>query len=345
MPSTVGPIVFDLIGTELSVEEQEILQHPLIGGVIFFARNYESPEQITELCRTIRAARSKPILITVDQEGGRVQRFKNGFTLLPPMGVLGKLYDESPEEALQFAATCGWMMAAEVLATGVDLSFAPVLDIDNKNNPVVGNRAFHQQPAVIVKIARALTKGMREAGMASVGKHFPGHGFVSVDSHLDLPVDPRSFEEIQKLDMQIFADMIASGIDGLMAAHIVFSAVDKNAVGFSKYWLQEILRERLNFSGMIFSDDLSMEGAKVAGGFPARAEAALEAGCDMALVCNHRSSQMKTLDGLDQQKYLVSEEKISKVRGNFAHVQQPLKNSKLWQEKNKMFAAMMDTIS
>jgi beta-N-acetylhexosaminidase len=345
MSSTVGPIVFDLIGTELSTEEKELLQHPLIGGVIFFARNYESPEQITQLCRNIREARKKPILITVDQEGGRVQRFKTGFTRLPPMGVLGKLYDENPEVALRFATTCGWLMAAEVLAVGVDLSFAPVLDIDNKNNPVVGDRAFHQQTATIVKLARALTKGMREAGMAAVGKHFPGHGFVSVDSHLDLPVDPRSFDEIQKLDMQVFADMIASGIDGVMAAHIVFSAVDKHAVGFSQYWLQDVLRERLNFSGMVFSDDLSMEGAKVAGGFPERVDAALAAGCDMALVCNNRGSLTKTLDGLDQQKYFLSEEKISKLRGNFSLAQQPLKNSKAWEEKFAAFTEMMDTIS
>lgn len=342
MSSSIGPVIFDLLGTELSAEEHELLQHPLIGGVILFTRNYESPEQITHLTQTVRAARKQPLLIAVDQEGGRVQRFRKNFTRLPDMGQIGKIFEDTPDTGYRLATACGWLMAAEVLSVGVDLSFAPVLDIDRNNNTVVGNRAFHRQPDVVVKLATAFTEGMREAGMAAVGKHFPGHGSVTVDSHTDLPVDKRSFEEIAIEDMQTFVKMIQDGIEGMMAAHILFSAVDNTAVGFSRFWLQDVLRAQLKFSGMIFSDCLNMEGAKIAGGFPDRVIAALEAGCDMTLVCNNRQAVIKTLDGLPKEKYFVDEKRFAAMQGNFSTLTQPLKDSKKWQEKYNFITQLIE---
>jgi beta-N-acetylhexosaminidase len=335
MSEKIGPVVFDLIGTELSAEEKEMLAHPLLGGLIFFARNYESPEQITRLTHDIRAARKKPILICVDQEGGRVQRFREGFTRLPSMGEIGKLYDHSPEKALTLAHTCGWLLAAEVLNVGVDLSFTPVLDIDLGINPAIGNRGFHRQPHVIVELAKALTAGMRTAGMAAVGKHFPGHGSVLIDSHLDLPIDTRTFDEIAEFDMPPFVDMIRHGIEGMMAAHILFSSVDDTAVGFSRRWLLDVLRKQLKFSGIIFSDDLHMEGAKIAGDYPERVHAALTAGCDMALLCNDRSAMIKTLDTLKAEYYHLDADRFAAVQGKFSNIPAPLKNSSLWREKSE----------
>jgi beta-N-acetylhexosaminidase len=336
MVDAVGPLVFDLLGKELSGEEKEILNHPAVGGLIFFARNYESPEQITQLCGAVRAARKQPILICVDQEGGRVQRFREGFTRIPCMGDIGKHYDAAPEKALTLATACGWVMAAELLNVGVDLSFAPVLDIDLKINPAIGNRAFHQQHAVIVALAKALTAGMRAAGMAAVGKHFPGHGSVLIDSHVDLPIDTRPFDEIAEADMPPFVEMIRHGIEGLMAAHILFSAVDSTAVGFSHKWLQDILRQQLKFSGIVFSDDLSMEGGKIAGDHPQRVEAALKAGCDIALLCNNRDAFVKTLDIINLDNYNLEESKVAPLRGNLSLIQPPLNNSKLWREKSNL---------
>jgi beta-N-acetylhexosaminidase len=342
MASSAGPLVFDLHGFELDAEERELLQHPLIGGLIFFARNFDSPKQIADLCRHIRMVRKKPILITVDQEGGRVQRFRNGFTRLPSMGQLGKVYQDAPIVGLQLAKTCGWMMAAELLAVGVDLSFAPVLDIDKGISQVIGDRAFDRRPDVVIPLAKALTEGMREAGMASVGKHFPGHGSVAVDSHVGLPEDKRTFEQIAADDLIPFAEMIQSGIESVMAAHILFPAVDDKPVGFSSYWLQDVLRQQLAFSGLVFSDALDMHGADAAGGFPERVTAALEAGCDMALICNNRDSVIKTLDGLPADYRPVATEKFARVQGDFTQIPSPLKNSSAWQEKYTVFANLME---
>ncbi len=337
MSLKIGPIVFDLIGTTLSPEEREILQHPLIGGVIFFARNYQSPDQIAQLCKTIRAVRKTPILITVDQEGGRVQRFLTGFQRLPAMGKIGELYAESPKLSLSLASATGYLMAAELLSVGVDLSFAPVLDIDYGNNQVIGQRAFHQQADALILLAKSFMQGMQTAGMASVGKHFPGHGAVSVDSHLDLPIDLRQLKEVAENDISPFKHLINNGIQGIMAAHILFSSIDKHPVSFSSYWLKEILRKQLNFKGMVFSDDLNMKGAHVAGDVPDRAQASLEAGCDMTLICNDRNGIIKTLDRLIQDKFFVSEAKFLPIQGRFQSTQLSLKNSTLWQEKFNYF--------
>ena len=335
MPS-IGPVIVDLIGPELSSEEHELLQHPLVGGVILFTRHYQSPSQITELCKSIRAARSRPILITVDHEGGRVQRFREGFTRIPNMGHLGKLYETSQDTAIKLAETCGWLIASELLSVSIDLSFTPVLDLNIKNNPAIGDRSFHSTPEIVIELASALIRGLHSAGMIATGKHFPGHGSVTVDSHLGLPIDTRSFDEIKKADMQPFAKLIQTGIDAIMPAHILFPAVDNQPVGFSKYWLQEILRSQLKFSGIIFSDDLNMKGADVpSGGYANRARAALEAGCDMVLICNNRPGALEILNQLPPDRYQVTNEKFKKLQGKFSTTSfELLKSTQTWQEKH-----------
>ncbi len=314
MSQQIGPVIIDLMGHEVSQEEYELIQHPLVGGIILFARNFASRKQITELCRTIRSARQTPLLIAVDQEGGRVQRFKDDFVRLPSMGEIGRLYHESPDKGLQFAFDTGRTMATELLAVGVDLSFAPVLDLDKKLNTVIGDRAFDIKPAVVTVLAKALMRGMHEAGMAATGKHFPGHGSVAVDSHIGLPTDARKFAAIVEDDMQPFIELIDAGIDAMMPAHILFSEVDDKQVGFSRYWLQEILRKKLNFSGVIFSDDLNMQGADVSGGYADRASAALDAGCDFVLICNNRVGAITILEQLPHDIF-VSIEKFNRLKG------------------------------
>jgi beta-N-acetylhexosaminidase len=336
MSSSIGPIMFDLIGLELNAEEREILQHPLIGGVIFFTRNYESPAQIKELCHSIRQIRKKPILLTVDQEGGRVQRMRAGFTKLPGMGQIGQLYLNSKEAALQLATSCGWIMAAEVLSAGIDVSFAPVLDLNKKISSVIGDRAFHSHPETVTQLAHAFTQGMRNAGMAAVGKHFPGHGSVSADSHLDLPVHNGNLQQILSEDALPFAELIKLGMKGMMVAHILFPMINDKPVSFSHFWLQEILRKQLQFSGVIFSDALDMHGADVAGNFPERAQAALEAGCDIALICNNRDSVIKTLDGLPHNYKLLSAEKFNSVCGDFSRLPKNLNDSHLWHDHQRV---------
>lgn len=298
MFSSTGPIILDLNGPELSREEQEILQHPLVNGVILFTRNYENTLQLKELCKNIRNTRKLPLLIAVDQEGGRVQRFQKEFTRIPPMGELGKLFETSPTDALKRAEEAGNCMAKELLAVGVDVSFAPVLDLNKELNNVVGDRAFHAQPAIVVQLAKAVMKGMHAAGMPATGKHFPGHGSVNLDSHLKLPIDEREFATIAAEDLIPFVELIRAGINAIMPAHILFPKVDNKPVGFSSIWLREILRKQLKFSGLIFSDDLNMQGANFAGSYIDRAEAALDAGCDRVLICNNRKGAIEIIDNL-----------------------------------------------
>ncbi len=336
MPQAKGPVIIDLTGLELLPEEGELLQHPFVGGVILFARNYESTTQITQLCRAIRQASPLPLLIAVDQEGGRVQRLKDGFVRLPSMGEVGQLYQASPAAGLQLAYDCGWIMAAELLAVGVDLSFAPVVDLDKQLNTVIGDRSFSATPAIVIRLAEAMIKGMHEAGMAATAKHFPGHGSVKVDSHLDLPVDSRPFAEIECEDMQPFSALITSGIDALMPAHILFSAVDDQPVGFSRYWLQNVLRKQLRFSGVIFSDDLNMAGAAFAGSYIDRAMAALDAGCDSVLICNNRSGALEIIDHLPE-KYRFSAERLQNLRGKASVDLKMLHSTSLWKNKFNSF--------
>lgn len=282
----LGPVMLDVAGTELSDEEQSTLCHPLVGGVILFSRNYASTAQLARLSAQIHGVRQTPLLIAADQEGGRVQRFRDGFTPLPPMRALGMMWASDRNGALQAARATGYVLATELRACGVDLSFTPVLDLDHGPSGVIGNRSFHRDAQAVTALAGALIEGLRQAGMSSVGKHFPGHGFVSGDSHMASPVDRRAYKEIAADDLVPFQKLVRS-LGGVMPAHVVYEQVDAHQpAGFSPSWLKLVLRQRLGFDGVVFSDDLSMEGARVAGGIVERAEAALTAGCDMVLVCN-----------------------------------------------------------
>ncbi len=282
----MGCIMLDVAGTALTEEEAQRLRHPLVGGVILFSRNYQSPSQLRALTAAIHAVRTPPLLIAVDHEGGRVQRFREGFTKLPAMRELGKVWDADPARARHLAQQVGWVLAAELRACGVDFSFTPVLDMDYGRSGVIGNRAFHRNENAIFELALALQLGLQRGGMPSVGKHFPGHGYVEADSHLDIPRDERDLFDLELGDLIPFRRMIANGLTAIMPAHVIYPRVDARPAGFSPFWLQSVLRERLHFQGCIFSDDLSMEGASVAGDVVQRAQAAFQAGCDMALVCN-----------------------------------------------------------
>lgn len=292
-----GVLMLDLVGTQLSEEEEALLASPVVGGVILFARNYRSPEQVFSLTQHIRACNPQ-ILIAVDQEGGRVQRLIEGYTRLPAMGVFAARLERDPVEALAMAQQLGWLMAAEVLSAGIDFSFAPVLDIDIGLSTVIGKRAFGSKPQQVAALANAFMEGMHEAGMASTGKHFPGHGSVAADSHLELPVDNRPLEEIRNIDLEVFK-LCRDSIDAVMPAHVVYPQADSHCAGFSRFWLQDVLREEMAFDGVIFSDDLVMAGAAAIGPIETRVDLALGAGCDMVLVCNDRAAALAAKSHLE----------------------------------------------
>ena len=276
-----GPLMIDIAGTELSELDRERLSHPLVGGIILFSRNYRNPEQLTALCAEIHALREPRLLIAVDHEGGRVQRFREGFTRLPAMRKLGELYARDPEAGLAAARAAGEVLASELLACGVDFSFTPVLDLDYGQSSVIGDRSFGRDPKSVAALANALVAGLHAAGMKSCGKHFPGHGHVAADSHVAIPVDERPLEALQE-DIAAFR---MGAVDAVMPAHVIYPIVDHRPAGFSPVW-HRMLREELGFDGVVFSDDLSMEGASVAGGILERVSAAWNAGRDMLLVCN-----------------------------------------------------------
>jgi beta-N-acetylhexosaminidase len=292
-----GAVMLDLSGAVLLAGEKELLRHPSAGGVILFARNFESPRQLRALTGEIRAKRPE-LLISVDHEGGRVQRFQEGFTRIPPMRLLGERWEADAGGARALAEAIGYVIAVELRSHGVDFSFAPVLDVDFGSSGVIGDRAFSEDPAVIAALAGAFVAGLAAGGVASVGKHFPGHGYVKADSHVAVPVDQRSFADIEASDLHPYRELIARGLTGVMPAHVIYPEVDARPAGYSRVWLQEILRGRMGFAGMIFSDDLSMEGASVAGGPADRALAAIEAGCDMVLVCNAPQAVPGVLEAL-----------------------------------------------
>ena len=307
-----GPIMLDVVGYEVTAEEREILQHPLVGGVILFARNYAEPEQLRALTSAIRAVRPG-LVISVDHEGGRVQRFREGFTHLPAMRRFGELWDSDPAAARAAARQAGLVLAAELRAHDVDLSYAPVLDLDYGVSTVIGDRAFHRQPEVATELARAVVGGLAAAGMKAVGKHFPGHGAVEADSHVAIPVDERSFDAVWAEDVQPFLQL-AGELGGVMPAHVIYRNIDARPAGFSPFWLQDVLRKRVGFGGVIFSDDLTMEGASVAGDIVARAEAAHGAGCDMVLVCNRPELAVRLLDAWHPVVDADSAERIAALR-------------------------------
>ena len=293
----LGPVMLDVAGHVLTDEERERLRDPLVGGVILFARNFRDSEQLSALTSAIHALREQPLIIAVDHEGGRVQRFRgDGFTRIPSMRCLGRLWERDHVVALESARAAGYVLAAELLAHGVDLSFTPVLDLDYGCSRVVGDRAFHRDPQVVATLAQALVSGMAEAGMGSVGKHFPGHGFAEADSHVEIPVDERDFNAIWEEDIAPYRHRLGRQLAGVMPAHVIYRRVDPNPAGFSSFWLQDVLRTRVGFDGVIFSDDLTMEGAAVAGDILARARAAYAAGCDMVLVCNRPDLAAELLD-------------------------------------------------
>ena len=282
-----GPVIVDMAGTVLTVVEAERLRHPLVGGVILFARNFEHRAQLAQLTADIHAARHPPLLIAVDQEGGRVQRFKtDGFTVLPPMRSLGQAWMREPMSAMRAASELGYVLAAELRACGVDFTFAPVLDLDHGASQVVGSRALHRDPRVVTMLARCVAQGMAQAGMGACGKHFPGHGYVQADSHHAPAIDPRALSAILADDAAPYGWLGDSVLTAVMPAHVIYSAVDARPAGFSRVWLQAILRQQLGYDGVIFSDDLTMAAAAEAGDIVGRAQSALAAGCDMVLVCN-----------------------------------------------------------
>lgn len=295
MTTLFGSLMLDIHGTWLTAEDRRILRQPEVGGLILFARNIEDPRQVRELCASIRAVRPD-LLLAVDQEGGRVQRLRNGFVRLPAMRALA-----DNDNAEQLAEHCGWLMATEVLAVGLDLSFAPVLDLDHQRSAVVGSRSFEGDAELATGLAGAFIRGMDAAGMAATGKHFPGHGWAEADSHVAIPVDERSLDEIRARDLIPF-QRLSQQLAAVMPAHVIYPQVDAGPAGFSRRWLQDILRGELGFDGVIFSDDLSMAGAHVVGDAASRIEAALNAGCDMGLVCNDRASAELALGALQRLK-------------------------------------------
>jgi beta-N-acetylhexosaminidase len=295
----LGPIMLGVDGLELTEDDRARLAHPMVGGVILFTRNYASPAQLTALTREIKAVRSPELLIAVDHEGGRVQRFREGFTAIPPMRELGNLWDKDRDAAIDAARSAGYVIARELAEHGVDFSFAPVLDIDHGNSSVIGNRAFHNHAKAVADLACALQAGMRAGGITTVGKHYPGHGYARADSHVAVPIDERSLAEIEASDLVPFKRMTEEGMGAVMPAHVVYSQVDGRPAGFSSIWLKEILRGRLGFAGAIISDDLGMAGASSAGGLVDRARAALTAGCDLIISSNDFAAADKLLTELD----------------------------------------------
>jgi beta-N-acetylhexosaminidase len=294
----LGPVVVDVAGKELTETDRRRLCHPLVGMVILFSRNYESPEQLRRLCEEIHALREPRLLITVDQEGGRVQRFRTGFTRLPPMAAVGRIWERDVLRASRTALAAGFVLATELLAHGVDMSFTPVVDLDWGKSTVIGDRAFHADPRVVSWLASQVGFGLALAGMSNCGKHFPGHGWAHADSHFELPVDERTLEQILEQDASPY-EMMGIALDAVMPAHVIYPAVDPSPAGFSRRWIQEILRERLDFQGAIFSDDLSMAGARAAGDVVQAARAALAAGCDFLLVCNDLAGADRVLDSIE----------------------------------------------
>ena len=329
---SLGPVMLDIEGLALTDEDRKRLLHPQTGGIILFTRNYASPVQLRALVDDIHALRHPRLIVAVDQEGGRVQRFKDGFQHLPAMGLLGDLYDRDEQRALALTESIGWIASSELLHYGIDLSFSPVLDLGHKISSVIGDRAFHTQPDIITRLANAYIRGMRAAGMEAVGKHFPGHGSVEGDSHHVMPFDRRSFGTIESHDLVPFRRVIATHLAGIMMAHVIYDQVDEQPAGYSHFWIQDMLRDRFGFDGVVFSDDLSMSGAETVGGYAARAKASLLAGCDMLLVCNNPQGADEVLEYLQDYNNPVSQLRLVRMHGRPDKSNRKLFETKLWKQ-------------
>ena len=328
---TLGPLMVDVAGTELMPEDRRVLAHPLVGSVILFTRNFSSLQQLEALVREIHAVRRPPLLVAVDHEGGRVQRFRTGFTELPPQRAIGRTYDLDSEAGRRLAWQCGWLLAAELRAVGIDMSFAPCVDLDYGVSEVIGNRAYHRDPEVVARLAIASIQGMRSAGMAATAKHFPGHGAVVADSHKALPVDRRPLDELGE-DLLPYRRLIANGLASVMVAHVLFPEVDDAPAGFSRRWVQQELRWNLGFTGAVFSDDLSMGGAAFAGTVPERARRALAAGCDVLPLCNDRDAVLTALDELAGESDPLSQVRLARLHGRPMPDRYALRQTARWQE-------------
>ena len=334
---SLGPLMIDLTGTELTAEERELLAHPRVGGVILFARNYAEPAQLAALVAAIHAVRSPPLLVAVDHEGGRVQRFREGFSALPAARRIGREYDLDERRGVELARSMGWLMAAELLACGGDLSFAPCVDIDYGVS-FITDRALHSRPRIVSQLALAYVQGMREAGMAATAKHFPGHGAVTADSHATLPVDRRELADIDG-DLLPYRRLIANGLPAVMVGHLLFPAVDAEPAGFSRRWVTGVLRGELGFQGAVFTDDLSMGGAAGYGDVLTRAERALGAGCDMLLVCNDRTAAATVIDRLGVLPTPASAVRLARLHGRGQFSAPALRASAQWRDAQVQLAA------
>lgn len=328
---TLGPLMIDIAGTRLLPEDRELLKSPLVGGVILFTRNFSTLPELEALVADIHAIRTPRLLVTVDHEGGRVQRFRRDFTVLPPMRLIGHQYDMDRASGLKLARQSGWLMAAELRSVGIDMSYAPVLDLDYGVSEVIGDRSFHRNPEVVADLAVAFMGGMREAGMAACAKHFPGHGAVVADSHVALPVDRREYADLAD-DIYPYRRLIDNGLAAVMASHVVYSAVDSRAAGFSPRWLQVELRERLGFTGAIFTDDLTMQGASVGGTMAGRARAALEAGCDVLPICNNRQGVIEVVEALRDWGDPLGQIRLVRLHGLASPSRGELVRSNHWQD-------------
>ena len=338
----LGPVMLDVEGLALTPADRDLLREPAVGGVILFSRNYESPDQLADLVAGIRAVRSPPLLIATDHEGGRVQRFRKGFTELPPMGRLGRQYDSDPDAALSLARIAGWVAASELRAVDIDLSFTPCIDLDWGFSEIIGNRAFHRSPNVVADLASAYCRGLRDGGMAAVAKHFPGHGAVVPDSHEQLPVDRRGFGDLLD-DMRPYEKLVGSRqLAGVMLAHIVYAVMDPMPAGFSSYWLQDQLRTQLGFDGAVFCDDLSMKATRSYGSMPTRAKLALDAGCDMVLVCNDRPAASATVASLRDYSNPTSLVRLARLHGTSHVMRETLLAREEWQSATERLRHVFD---
>jgi len=328
----IGPLIVDIDSVQLTEEESDYLKHPFVGGVILFSKNYSCIDELVTLIKQIKSLRYPSLLIFVDQEGGRVQRFRNGFTELPALGSLGSYYEGDLQKVAGIVRECGWIMATEMKAIGVDVSFAPVLDTFNEESEIIGDRSFHSDPNVICALATIYVSAMNSCGMHAVGKHFPGHGAVTTDSHIELPVDNRTIDAVDQADLIPFKFMASVGISGFMVAHIIFPRVDHTSLaGFSNYWLQKILREKVGFNGVIFSDDLSMEGAAVSSSYFTRANLALSAGCDALIVCNNKDGIFEILDKYSKLQTPSCMKSLEMIRGPSCEIPHDvLRSTSLW---------------